>query len=107
MSVPSGEMAMAGLSALSPGSAAFTGADHVTPPSADDLITACSSLTAPSGQATTIVLVASRPSGAPLAIAKLGKLSVRVPAKPSNTTRPEAGSNAPTSCTLAITFGLL
>lgn len=52
------------------------------------------------------MLVAPAPVGAPLAMLRLGKLSVRVPANPSNTIRPDTGSGTPTSCTVAISRAL-
>src|SRR6266567_2191381 len=98
-------MGTAGLSGRYPASAALTGADQVRPRSTEVCTSACSWLIAPSGQVSTIVLVAPAPVGAPLAMLRLGKLSVRVPANPSNTIRPDTGSGTPTSCTVAIARG--
>src|SRR5439155_5635308 len=86
--------------------AALTGVDQVRPLSAEVCTSACSWLSAPLGQVSTIVLVASAPVGGSLAVLRLGKLSVRVPANPSNTIRPDTGSGTPTSCTVAISRGL-
>src|SRR5512132_2617423 len=96
-----------GLSGRSLATAAFTGVDQVSPRLAEVWTRACSWLIPlrASGQVSTRVLVAPAPVGAPLATPRLGKLSVRVPARPSNTIRPDTGSGTPTSTTLAIARG--
>src|SRR5436190_4758530 len=100
-------MATAGLSGRSLATAALTGLDQVSPWLVEVWTRACSWLSPAraSGQVSTRVLVAPAPVGAPLATPRLGKLSVRVPARPSNTIRPDTGSDRPTSTTLATGRG--
>src|SRR5215207_3937044 len=96
MRLPSGEMAGAEYIERSPGRDATVGVAQAAPASVDHETNVFSLFrpSRPSLQASTIALVASAPVGAPLAMSRLGAAarSIRAPADPSRTQRPETGA---------------